>query len=489
MAYNIHRRLLLPALLSVWFSIIQDPHPAHGFTATGIRNVDLLVGLETGIDLDTRGFTGIQNADLTDIQEKRISNVLAHQDALLTLVVEGNTTFLDEGRTIEIEDMISIHFMEGVYGGKSITRVQALLEEEGDRVPISGNGIRLNGALMYFQNDDNVATLEPTEELLQECPTNAPYPTRENIMPTTCVIRREISGREYNTDTADQSQTAFELTPYTNEPGGTVLAEDSSQRERDQGFISSMLGPNLPGREVSFAIAEHYTLDGKNRKAWWINPAYNWFPADLTGNYIFIVSQRILLFALVNHYPVGGGQRRLLSTAESGNIAAADVSFTGIDSHSLIATVFGVSPGRVASFNAEVWLTEDQACLSNARLRTEILTQFKDVISEVSSVLGTGGVQLTHMDVNRAVACAGYRRRRRTLLQVFSPAKAEVEIVVIFGGGIGQMAEIDVDAIAAQPFVISFAPLRVSKTDVDLNPQPIQTPKPGGGGGDRKSVV
>lgn len=48
----------------------QDPHPAHGFTATGIRNVDLLVGLETGIDLDTRGFTGIQNADLTDIQEK-----------------------------------------------------------------------------------------------------------------------------------------------------------------------------------------------------------------------------------------------------------------------------------------------------------------------------------------------------------------------------------------------------------------------------------
>eukprot|EP00961_Rhodomonas_salina_P156917 2112459-Rhodomonas_salina.2 len=154
---------------------------------------------------------------------------------------------------MEIEDMISIHFMEIGDRGESFTRVYQLLQEEGSLAPEVDGGIKLNGALKYYQTSENMTTLEPTDALLQECPTNAPLPTRKNMMPTTCVTRREITNRQYNAYTADKSRTAYELTPYTDGPGGAVLAEDSPERAADQAFLdsmfNSMFSQYLPGRE------------------------------------------------------------------------------------------------------------------------------------------------------------------------------------------------------------------------------------------------
>eukprot|EP00961_Rhodomonas_salina_P070033 940610-Rhodomonas_salina.1 len=83
------------------------------------------------------------------------------------------------------------------------------------------------------------------------------------------------------------------------------------------------------GYEYSYVVGERYNLNGRYLRAWWINPGYEWAPAQTGGQSRFSISQSIVLVALVAMDEGFSGVRRrmLLQTgANSGEDALGEVS-------------------------------------------------------------------------------------------------------------------------------------------------------------------
>merc|ERR1711966_508253 len=222
---------------------------------------------------------------------------------VMTLVIKGKDEYFltNTGRnsvTVELEDVITIHIMSP--GGTTLVAddVEVLItqaqDDNTDTTGLDTDGYALNGAFnMVIDRSALRAHLEPSAALLAICPFNPVRPTANVVLTETCVTRRDVRYRGYPFRAGAYS-TALEI----------CVASDTTCAEGDaQEFFTSFLGNSDYAKDLADghtqAIFSTYALNGRYRRAYMINPGYEWTPTQTGGASIFSVSQKLFMFALI----------------------------------------------------------------------------------------------------------------------------------------------------------------------------------------------
>jgi len=436
-----------------------------------VANADIVVGT-AGLEEELTRLRVLENIASTSLQ-KFAENTTIDSDSIeagfLTFVVKGNASYFGQTGTtaygVELEDLITIHIMEPAT--TAFDAVNTLLAQPpADNYDNLANilateGYDLNGAFRFeIDRVENRAYLEPTDSLLALCPFNPPRPTLDTPFPTTCVTRRDVRFRGFPNRPGEYS-TAMEVVPLDDDgecetdgaaPGNCDTGCTLDQNAR---FMATVLGDSTYadglGRTYSCLIAKKYKLDGRFRRAWWINPSYEWTPTQTGGQPIFTISQKIFLFALINlnelfgapSVPTGRGsvqaqpslparRRRVLlsSTEQQGAGLAGSVVEMKTDPRAMIASAFDVPTDRVATWEVQLALSAQDACLAPADLQRAIRARLTEMLEVTGTTSLFHNVLVSKMEVdNDGVECPA---RRRSLL---SSPTATVEMMVVFASG------------------------------------------------------
>jgi len=234
---------------------------------------------------------------------------------MMTLVLEGDEEYFNlpsgSGYGVQLEDVITVHIMEPVSdfdaAGTVSKYVKDLLAQPGDDnytpspAELRTLGYKLNGAFRFtIDRSEQTASLEPTRELLDRCQFNPPRPSLEQLFPTTCVLRRDVDAKEYKVRDG-KFQTAMEV---------------DANSVGNQEFIASFLGDSSYSKDLadkySSLISTKFALDGRYKRAFWINPGYEWTPQQVGRQSFFTVSQKLFVFMLVTLDEEFSGGRRSL---------------------------------------------------------------------------------------------------------------------------------------------------------------------------------
>jgi len=395
---------------------------------------------------------------------------------LMTLVLKGNSSYFAtnlglQGMSLELEDLVTIHIMEDSGRGEAasvVDDVMALVTaapaDNSDTAGLITDGYALNDAF-YFTIDRAAqrAHLEPSEKLLDLCPFNPPRPTAGNLPLETCVLRRDVRYRDYPWRTGGKS-TAMELCANVNanKQGQDGALCPTSTGSAESQFFATIFGNNDYAKQLAIdyaaAIAEAYDLNGRFRRAFWVNPGYEWTPTQTGGASLFTVSQKMFLFALItldegigslagksitdsSQFSSAGPKltRRMLLQSASDGLKDAQAS-VGADAFafevtpkSMMAKAFDVPEDKVALFTVEMELTLAEACMAPTQLQSAIQSTFVDFLSTTASSFHTVQVVSMTVDMGTESCEGGARRSLRTLL--FSSASATVEMMLVFTAG------------------------------------------------------
>mmetsp|Transcript_47566 Transcript_47566/g.97251 ORF Transcript_47566/g.97251 Transcript_47566/m.97251 type:complete len:1470 (+) Transcript_47566:139-4548(+) len=440
-----------------------------------VVNADIVVG-SAGFKEELARLTILQdiaNTDLSSVSSQEIKTD-SIEAGLMTLVIRGNSTYFGLGGTgaygVQVEDVVTIHIMEPE--STKMTAVQVLLDTPGEDNSFSDgldtNGYTLNGAFRFtIDRAENRVSLEPTDGLLDECSFNPTRPTLADPFPTTCVLRRDMRGQGFPARPGGEP-TAIEL-----DPAFGPNAVDREGRDQNGLFMQTVLGGSDYaydlGRNYSYIIAQKYLLNGRYNRAFWINPGYEWTPSQTGPQSIFTVSQKFILFALINLDEGLASRRRMLlqgsATDDTGAGAGAASFVFETTPETLMAQVYNVEPSRVATYRVSMQLTQEEACMSEEALKRQIRSTLIDYTSRSTSTLET--VQVVSVDVSRyGVSCGQRRSVPRRALHEFSSATADVEMLMVFSANTA--AKFNVDLFQSMAGVLDVAPLKVSD-DVELN--------------------
>mmetsp|Transcript_15046 Transcript_15046/g.30313 ORF Transcript_15046/g.30313 Transcript_15046/m.30313 type:complete len:1145 (+) Transcript_15046:57-3491(+) len=469
-----------------------------GYTAKtdlkDVANADIVVGSASSSDELTRlrikanvASTQLSPDSITQIDSDSI------EAGLMTLVIKGEASYFESntGRnlvTVELEDVITIHIMESDGDGSDTdvsTSVMGLITSAPDdnsfSQGIDTDGYALNGAFEFtIDRSAQRAHLEPTDGLLAICPFNPPRPANSMSLET-CVTRRDVRYRGYPARAGAYS-TAMEICV-----GGTCPSSSTSPEAQ---FMVSIFGDNTFAKDLavdySGVISNEYQLNGRYRRAYWINPGYEWTPTQTGGTPIFSVSQKLYMFALITldealtnddgatgaslNLPTLSRRRMLLQSTPDQALQDGESSLNAealefqTTPRSMMAKAFEVPEDRVATFTVTLQLTEEEACMTPTELQTSIRATLDDYLSGSASATRT--VQVTAMSVDKAgVQCR--RRSLRALLSSFSDATAEVTMMVVFEKGTA--ATISLEKLKNMAGVNAVEPLVVS-AKVDTAP-------------------
>jgi len=278
------------------------------------------------------------------------------------------------------------------------------------------------------------------------------------------VTRRDVRNRGYPNRNGAMS-TAMELCAVAPAVTGCTdccdrLAYTAPTPSDDESkFFGTILGKSDYAHQLAVdyakAIDGRYNLNGRYRRAYWINPGYEWTPTQTGGSSTFSISQKLFLMALITldeglasadgtlgpdptleRRRAHPSRRMLLSTEildqQSG--AAGQVGLTyQVTPQSMMATAMGVPADRVATFDVEMALTTEEACLEPHVLQSRLRDTFDDYLRGSASRFMT--VQVLQMSINHGdVSCGGSRRGARALLS-YSTALAAVKMLVVFQEG------------------------------------------------------
>jgi len=484
-----------------------------GYTAKtdlkDVANVDIVVGSAADDNELTRLriLEDIASTDLASVQPSTI-NTDSIESALMTLVIKGNESYFLTGATntddytMELDDVITLHLMEdgeartGVVAGDNTKEgtVKELLAEIGDDNSDSNgldtNGYKLNGAFEFtIDRLAGTASLEPTAELLAVCPFNPPRPSAGSNPLESCILRRDVRKRSYPKRTGSE-ETAMEILAASRlDDGSSTDPKDSTEtRIRDMAtalddssaesiFLARILGDSdytaALAPNFARAINAKYELNGRFRRAYWINPGYEWTPTQTGGKSLFSVSQKIYLFALISldenwgspavtpAVPEERRRRRMLLQTSNDALADKDAGMNAasmefeVTPTSMMAKALDVPVDRVALFDVELQLTPDQACMEPAALQRELRLSLEDMLTDTATLWLT--VQVVSLSVDRRdEQCGGARRNIRKLLAGFSSATATVQMMVVFDKG--TTAQFNMAEFATKPGVNSIAP-------------------------------
>jgi hypothetical protein len=184
---------------------------------------------------------------------------------------------------------------ECVLPAAKLQAVTALLQQEDVEATEHNNTtttavFALNGAFsLALDPTTDTATLLPTQALRALCPTHPDkIPDSSIPFPKTCVIRQEI---------AHIADTTFELGPQT-----AAKHELWATAHEAAVYMQSVLGGTHRsyqlGEQFSSTLASAHHLDGRSRRAWWINPGYEWVSREDAWQSPFSLSQHVVVMAL-----------------------------------------------------------------------------------------------------------------------------------------------------------------------------------------------
>merc|ERR1711966_316704 len=320
--------------------------------------------------------------------------------------------------------------------------------------------------------------------LLAICPWNPVRPSGGVPIGETCVTRRDVRYRGYPYRNGAYS-TALEI--CADAPEDATCADGSTSMTAQQ-FFTSFLGNSDYAKDLADghtqAIYAKYDLNGRYRRAYMINPGYEWTPTQTGGASIFSVSQKLFMFALItldegvsseegepmpqSNYP--NRRRMLLSSAEDAlkdgqsGLGGASLEFKTSPT-TMLATAFDVPVDRVATYTVDMKLTQSEACMEEPQLADSLRGTLKDMVEGAASAHET--VQILTMKVNKAgISC---RRSLRGLKTEFSGATVEVTMAVVFSKG--EASEFSISKLEANAGINSVTKLAVSPRiqDADEN--------------------
>jgi hypothetical protein len=366
----------------------------------------------------------------------------------MTLVAKGDAAYFGLGGTtaykIQLEDVITIHIMEADNDNTVFDKVKDMIATAGDdnrdtSGEVDTDGYNLNNAFKFvIDRAANRAHLHPTQALLDECPYRPQRPDVAGAFPPTCVTRRDIKEQIAQTPTGSSAALAMEV--------------DIAGGPGNQAWMQSVFGESdyasTLGQNFALAIASKYGINNANinryTRAWWINPGYEWTPSQTFGKSIFSISQKIILFALVNldegFVSRRSGSRRAVLSSVTDNTGAG-VGTTAVvfetSPQSLMAKVYAEQyPNAVVeTFEVTTKLTNDQACMDKEVLRSTLNDNFNDWITGTVEGLVDNNVQVTKVTVDRPASVSCSRRRsisRKLLQQTGSDATATAEMLLVF---------------------------------------------------------
>jgi hypothetical protein len=444
-----------------------------------VANVEIIIGsAETVDELSRLKIIGRDNTLVSSVLDPRGSEKIdtdSIESALMTVVVLGDDEFFGLGAErrsgsefgIEFEDAITIHIMEADTGftveNSKAKKVLDLIESDGEELfdtenALQTDGYPLNGAFTIdIQRNLQRARLNPSEALLQECSFAPPRPTVVGSMPTTCVIRRDINGRNvYPTQNGRDWPTAMEL-PHCVDEDCTAVAQASTAPSNGGGvlsdrenFMASILGDSDYAKNLGVAysevIAAEYILNDRYKRAWWINPGYEWTPTQTNGAAIFQVSQKLLFFGLfqINESRgVVGGRRRVLLSPErrQGVVSQEEKDTQGLSQVTLefdqtptklLSEAVGVPYENIKKVDVTVRLTQEQMCQSIDDLRETLRKTLSDIVTRGTRGDQVKAVTISKIVVSDATGGCGRRNLSRKLLATYSAAKADIELLIAF---------------------------------------------------------
>lgn len=441
------------------------------------------------------------------------------ESALMTLVVMGNASFFQPpalpsgGRAasdffgLEVEDIITIHIMEentGFDAGRA-KEVLDLVVNPAAVEPTADDTYSLNGAFnMRVIRAEKRARLDPSDALLDICAFSATRPTLPGSFPVSCIIRRDIDGKNnYPIANGADWATAMELphcapadaTCATTVEGATAPAGGGGVATDVEDFMASVLGGSEYARNLgtSFAgvIAKRYQLNDIENRAFWINPGYEWTPTQTGGQSRFQVSQKLVFFALINlneNREVDATARRsmgrrflLQSTAEvekGSGMAQMNMEFETSPAK-LIASALQLPEEQVARFTIQVQLTRDQACMPRSELQPQLRDAMEVYFTQTASQLAT--VQITGLSVAmNGVTCSRRALGSRALLAAYSDAVATVDVIVAFDTPDPIFNKVKFEELPGVVSVTATDNVRISVDETFVAPSPISRPVPNG---------
>eukprot|EP00286_Rhodomonas_abbreviata_P022713 CAMPEP_0181307398 /NCGR_PEP_ID=MMETSP1101-20121128/10856_1 /TAXON_ID=46948 /ORGANISM="Rhodomonas abbreviata, Strain Caron Lab Isolate" /LENGTH=1245 /DNA_ID=CAMNT_0023413607 /DNA_START=113 /DNA_END=3850 /DNA_ORIENTATION=+ len=438
-------------------------------------------------------------------------NSVSIESGLLTLVVLGNESFFDDPERrlsytfgLELEDAITVHIMEQDESFGAGTRAKQVLDkmkEPGEELydddeKMRTEGRKLNGAFkLRVDREAGRASLEPTggdDGLLSICGFSAVRASEDEPFPTACIIRRDWRNRQPYAETdgaqGEDTETATEL-PNLNMTG----SQWSTKSDKMGLYMQSVLGGSGYAYELgvnySAIVANRYMLDGRSRRAFFINPGYTWTVQQTGGQPVFTLTQKIMMFALFNlneewEVPTYDGflrrqvvkRRFLLQGGEEGTgigMTSTAISFQTSPAQ-MLADSFGVPRSQVATWEIMLQLTAAQACMDENELIDNargILTGYFDKTATQILTL-----QITTAEIERGSVCCTDEctsaARREGGVDEITSAKARFRTVVVFAGA---KPKVNFDALSKMPNVLQVLPMDdQSNINVDNNYVPAQ---------------
>eukprot|EP00961_Rhodomonas_salina_P260067 3514348-Rhodomonas_salina.1 len=339
------------------------------------------------------------------------------ESGLMTLVVKGSASYFDNGvaggYSLELEDLITIHIMET--GVSTYESVKGMLAEQ-------------RAFTLLKDASDHRVHITPSSDLGLICNFAPGRPTRTDWFPTSCIIRRDVDKRQYPGRGGSPS-TAMELDP-DNTDGAAQFMQTI--------FGASDYAETL-GRNFSQVIDNKYKLNGRFQRAYWINPGYEWAPQQTVGVERFLLSQRLIMVALVRLDEAGGATRRMLidsetqadkRRAEEGQygegISLQDMSFA-VSADMLVAMSLNVERTRVTTWSLSMLLTDEQACMRSHELRSAIGAVFAAHLTKAASPAEHIVISSARVDRGSVDCLAG-----RRALEWYSGASGTFETAVVF---------------------------------------------------------
>jgi len=460
-----------------------------GITAkTDLKDVvdaDIIVG-SAATEAELSRLTMLLNvasSELTTVETQTIATD-SIESGLLTLVIRGNATYFGQPGTqtygVQLEDVITIHVMEPE--DTTFNAVVALVADPGDDnaspTGLDTDGYDLNGAFTFsVDRANNRAYLEPTEALLDLCPFSPPLPSPADPFPTTCVLRRDVRKRAYPARNGADA-TAIELDPAV---GQFAVAE--AGRVDNGEFMQRVLGASEYaedlGRKFSQLVAQKYLLDGRSKRAFWINPGYEWTPTQTGPQSIFTLSQKLLFFALINldesltpaSYAANAAnsnvarRRMLLSSTKDTGAGVSGGVFAFESSLASVAAASMDADGRIGVMRMGLALSEEEACMAGAEQRAALTSRVAGYVmgeeSTVASAVDAVHVVSVQVDLGPVTCPSASERRRRAmlahkgrgLLAAAEGATAGLELLVVFAEG--EEAMLDVEMLSGMSGVTS----------------------------------
>jgi len=468
-----------------------------------VVNATLIFGTARNEDEWTRlrVFNDVASTSLQP-QEPRFFSSSSIEAGMMTLVLEGAETYFDTGTGqgsdnygIQLEDVITIHIMEEEEDfeapGTASKAVLDLLALEGQDnydpattpAELRTLGYELNGAFRFrIDRAGQTASLEPTRGLLNVCQFNPPRPSFDDVFPTTCVIRKDVDAKVFMS--RDNSfQTAMEV------------ATTADPTDDNEDFIASILGDstyssNL-GSAYSRMIANKYDINGRYKRAYWINPGYEWTPTQVGGRQIFVVSQKLFVFMLITLDEEWSGGRRTVarklltrrSSRRAGSTETEDASALASQStasfpsnkKTVLGATFGQPEQHVTTWNTKLALTRGQACNQDrAAVKKELTKQLQTAFANSAS--NVAHVQVAALEITMGsencfrVSRDGTRRAGEE--EELSVATAQAQSLVVFDA---DEAKINPVLLKQQPGMITATPVGLpSNYELDETYQPSQ---------------